>query len=260
MTYSLTWLPDVLLAAGLKVSEVSGWRSRGHGDMGIVRGVLCHHTATASLVGNYPSLGVVTNGRADLPGPLCNVGLGRDGTWYIVAAGSAWHAGPGSWQGVTKGNTQLIGIEAENPGTKGSVWPEVQKISFAHGCAAMLKYLGENPIMCAGHKEFAHPPGRKIDPNFDMGAFRREVALIMGGIAPAPSVVPSVDGTGRPTLKRGMKGDLVILVQKKLKIEADGDYGPHTEAAVRQFQRDNPPLVPDGRVGPKTWAALDAKP
>ena len=32
--------------------------------------------------------------------------------------------------------------------------------------------------------------------------------------------------------------------------------GPKTEAAVREFQRSHS-LVPDGIVGPKTWAALD---
>jgi hypothetical protein len=41
MTYSLTWLPEVLRDAGLEVLEVAGWQTRGHGDMGKVQGVLC---------------------------------------------------------------------------------------------------------------------------------------------------------------------------------------------------------------------------
>ena len=45
MPYSLTWLPDVLLDAGLKVALVDGWKERGRGDVGTIRGVLCHHTA-----------------------------------------------------------------------------------------------------------------------------------------------------------------------------------------------------------------------
>ena len=36
MPYSLTWLPDVLRGAGLKVAEVDGWRERGRGEMGRV--------------------------------------------------------------------------------------------------------------------------------------------------------------------------------------------------------------------------------
>jgi hypothetical protein len=51
MAYSLTWLPAVLLEAGLRVAEQPGWRTRGHGNAGAIRGVICHHTA-GSLTGN----------------------------------------------------------------------------------------------------------------------------------------------------------------------------------------------------------------
>lgn len=36
----------------------------------------------------------------------------------------------------------------------------------------------------------------------------------------------------------------------------DGIFGPLTRNAVIRFQLDNG-LVPDGIVGPKTWAAID---
>jgi hypothetical protein len=55
MAYSLTWLPDVLKFAGLKVSLVPGWETRGRGDVGRIVGVICHHTA-GSRDGNMPSL------------------------------------------------------------------------------------------------------------------------------------------------------------------------------------------------------------
>lgn len=59
------------------------------------------------------------------------------------------------------------------------------------------------------------------------------------------------------------KGDIGMEVrdlQKRLagagfKTEADGWYGPETEAAVRQFQR-SVGLIEDGIAGPKTLAAL----
>ena len=61
----------------------------------------------------------------------------------------------------------------------------------------------------------------------------------------------------RPTRRRGMTGDLVQQVQAKVGVQADGSFGPRTEAAVRAFQRTSG-LVPDGIVGPKSWRALDA--
>src|SRR6266852_5379520 len=100
--FSLTWLAQVLLDAGLKVSETDGWKSRGRGEMGTVKGVMCHHTATAkSAPGNMPTLRMLIDGRSDLPGPLAQLGLGRDGSFYIIAAGRCNHAGKGAWQGIT---------------------------------------------------------------------------------------------------------------------------------------------------------------
>lgn len=254
MVFSLTWLPEVLEGAGLKVAEQPGWRTRGLSDMGAVKGVICHHTA-GPRSGNMPSLGVITNGRPDLRGPLAQLGLGRDGTFYVVAAGFAQHAGKGVWQGIRTGNSSFVGIEAENMGTAADPWPTVQMEAYRHGVAAILKKIGAGAEMCCGHKEFALPPGRKDDPSFDMGAFRAGVAAILAGSHPPPPVIPAVDEHSRPTLRRGMSGDAVKDLQGKLGVAADGMFGGGTEAAVRQLQRDKG-LVPDGIVGPKTWAAL----
>lgn len=103
----------------------------------------------------------------------------------MIAAGKGWHAGRGSWQGITDGNAHLIGIEAENTGeTKGpraDPWPQVQMDAYVRGCAAILTHINAKPIMCAGHKEFALPKGRKDDPDFSMPDFRARVAELMQG-------------------------------------------------------------------------------
>src|SRR5262249_41599859 len=126
MTFSLVWLRDVLESAGLKIAPIEGWETRGRGDVGNTLGVLCHHTS-GPKAGNMPSLFTLIHGRADLPGPLAQLGLGRDGTFYIIAAGRCNHAGKGIWQGITTGNTNFIGIEAENTGLPNdSPWPDVQ--------------------------------------------------------------------------------------------------------------------------------------
>lgn len=177
--YSLTWLPSVLKLAGLKVVEEPGWQTRGHGDVGPIKFVICHHTA-GPLKGNAPDLWIVRDGRPDLPGPLSQLVLGRDGTFYVIAAGKAWHAGDGVWNGVIDGNAHAIGIEAENTGLvtgpNAETWAPVQMDAYAKGVAAILRHIKAGADMCAGHKEYALPHGRKIDPTFDMDKFRRAVA------------------------------------------------------------------------------------
>lgn len=265
MAFSLTWLPLVLKQAGLKVAEEKGWETRGRSDVGRIFGVICHHTV-GKPVGNMPTLYNLRDGDATLKGPKAQLGLGRDGTFYVIAAGRANHAGKGQFVfnengtqiKIINGNSNFIGIEGENTGLNTDMpWPAVQIEAFQRGAAAILKHIGRGPEFCIGHKEWA--AGRKIDPLFDMNAFRSGVAGIMGGTIPGPDLIPIMDPTGRPTVRRGMTGELTKQIQRKLGVSPDGNFGPATEAAVRDFQR-NHNLVPDGIVGPKTWVELDKLP
>jgi len=58
-----------------------------------------------------------------------------------------------------------------------------------------------------------------------------------------------------PTLRKGSKGKYVKLLQKKLKIKADGIFGTATEKAVKKFQKKHG-LTADGVVGKQTWKVL----
>jgi hypothetical protein len=157
------WLVDAARSTGYPVVEVAGWQTRGHGGMRVVEGVVGHHTATSDRApGDYPSLGIVTNGRSDLAGPLCNLGLGRSGTIYVVAAGCAYHAGASRWAGFTDLNDEFLGIEAESAGT-GS-WTAAQLDAYPKLVAALLRYMNRGADRYAGHKDVCVPAGRKIDP------------------------------------------------------------------------------------------------
>lgn len=57
------------------------------------------------------------------------------------------------------------------------------------------------------------------------------------------------------TIKRGSNEPDVILLQSYLNLKTDGDFGPKTEAALKEFQGEND-LVSDGICGPKTWKEL----
>lgn len=187
MARMLVELADILRGRGLPVWEIPGWQQRGHGAMGDVYGVLCHHTA-GPATGNYPSESVVVNGRPGLGGPLANLGLARDGTWIVVAAGQAWHAGTGvvPWCPANTGNTHLLGVEAESCGTRDD-WTPAQRANYPRGVAALLGYYGLSPARAIGHKEWA--PGRKVDPAFwDMNQFRADAARWM---TPPPAPTPA---------------------------------------------------------------------
>ena len=171
----LTDLADILRNAGLTVIEVSGWKTRGHGVMSSVKGILAHHTAGAAT-GDYPSLNIVRDGRPDLEGPLSQLGLARSGTWYVIAAGRSYHAGKTVDDSIF-GNSNAIGIEAEGTGipstnTGHAYWSEVQYQSYIRGVKALQAAYGIPTAHVLGHKEAAVPAGRKPDPNFSMDEFR----------------------------------------------------------------------------------------
>lgn len=265
MTFSLTWLPDTLQLAGLKVAETDGWRTRGKRDMGKVEGVICHHTGGLPPgKGSMTSLKTLVNGRPGLSGPLSQLGLGRDGTYYVIAAGVANHAGKGHWKGKERGNSSFIGIEAENSGQADDAWPEVQIDAFVRGVAAILKRIGADAIMCASHHEWA--PGRKNDPSFTakmgMDDFRSRVRAVMQGTANTRGMIPASSiGQSKavlPTLRRSDSGRRVLWLQEKLGLPVSAQINPRTEAEIRAFQRQEG-LVDDGIVGPRTWAALEKR-
>lgn len=254
--FQLTWLADVLRNEGLNVIEEPNWKNKGRAEMGEVKGIICHHTAGAKK-GNTPSLGVVRDGRPDLPGPLSQLFLARDGTFHVMAAGRCNHAGAGNWQGVTQGNSHMIGIEAENTGLGDDPWPHAQLNAYVHGCAAICSHLGLDEVMVCGHKEYAIPKGRKTDPAFDMRDFRSAVGLSLHD----PDVKypqPKPTDPKRAMLSKGAMGDDVKLLQGLLQLPIDGNFGPDTEKAVIAFQSKHD-LTADGNVGPKTWAALLGK-
>lgn len=248
------WLPDVLEDAGLRFDLYPGWETRGR-DFTDIQGVVAHHTGRG---GRDALRDLIAKGRSDLPGPLSQLFLDDTGKFTVIASGRSNHAGRGSWQGVTSGNSRLIGIEAMNAGTKDDVWEPEQYDAYLRGAAAILEKIRADPVMFVGHKEWALPKGRKVDPTFDMFLARSNVETIMRDPLWSPGVAPPTTDPIYAMLKKGDMGTSVKKLQKLLGVTTDGNFGPKTEAAVKAFQRSKGLLV-DGKVGPKTWAALGVK-
>jgi N-acetylmuramoyl-L-alanine amidase len=173
-----TGIADRLRAAGLAVVEIDGWTTRGS-DSFNPRGLVWHHTAGGAN-GNAPSLEICIYGRSDLPGPLCNVMVGRDNTMFVIAAGTANHAGSGGWRGLS-GNSSVYGIEHENVGTQAEPWRPDQIDAAANAAAALIRGRAGADTVCR-HAEWTT---RKIDTHdIDGNDFRNLVAQYLAGGPP----------------------------------------------------------------------------
>ena len=200
----LPWLADVLRDAGCKVREVPGWKGRGK-DLAAVQGVVWHHTATGPSWSNDRVDELLRIGRADLAGPLSQLGLDRDGTFVVVADGKANHNGYGTW-----GNAS-IGIEAYNNGV-GEAWPAVQIAAYDRGTAAICRHLKLAATQVRGHKET--DPNRKIDPaGIDMDQARQRVASLITYRPPAKPIPPKDDDM---TPEQEAKLDRVLAILDRL--------------------------------------------
>jgi putative chitinase len=82
--------------------------------------------------------------------------------------------------------------------------------------------------------------------------YAKAMAALGGKITASPATAPASTGG---TLRRGSKGEEVKKMQAALKLTADGDFGPGTEAALKKWQAANG-LTADGVAGPKTLAKL----
>lgn len=167
----LLWLADVLRDAGCMVIEYDGWRTRGK-DRIVPEGIVWHHTATPRTAKDATVRKLLAGGRPDLAGPLCHLGLERDGVFVVIAAGRANHAGYG-----TPWGNDSIGIEAYNDGT-GEPWPKPQVDAYRKGTAALLRHLHLSESAVKGHKEV--DPHRKIDPlGLDMPHERAAIRALL---------------------------------------------------------------------------------
>jgi peptidoglycan hydrolase-like protein with peptidoglycan-binding domain len=70
-----------------------------------------------------------------------------------------------------------------------------------------------------------------------------------------PTPVPAIGGTPVHAPGASTPAEAVRHLQEALHIQADGEFGPQTEAAVKRLQAHDG-LAVDGVVGPETWHAL----
>ena len=198
---------SLMKSRGLVVKYASGWESRGRPySFSPTAGVICHHTASPTDIDN-----VLINGRSDLPGPLCHYALHANGDVVLIAAGYANHAGE-SVAGAPS-NSDGLGVEATGPKKEGAYGPSAfdNYAEYQVMINCILEVYGWNTSKAFGHKESCQPPGRKIDPSFDMSEFR---STITAGLVPGDDV---------PAYSQWSVGDRKKLVEDVIKAVTRGE-------------------------------------
>lgn len=186
-----TWLPATLRNAGLKVVETPGWAGRSHGQLPQLVKVVWHHDA--SPPGDSP--GALNWMIANWNNSSAQVWVDNYGTWHLVGAGIAWHAG--TVQPGMPGNKDSIGIETDQ--TTGEAWPAAQLDALRRGTAAILARQAVPTSWLHFHKTICAPAGRKVDPaGLTLADERAAVARILTGAAPPSSGAPPSSSSKPP--------------------------------------------------------------
>lgn len=153
-------------------------------------------------------------------------------------------------------NANLVSIGVEMCVEKdGSISPAtIQRTANVIAALCKAYKLNENDIV--RHYDVTHKPCPKpfIDHPELFKDFKSQVQAILNNSSKKTSTTQKVS-VPMFALKRGSTGVYVRKVQRKLKVTADGIFGPITEKAVRKFQVKNG-LVVDGIVGKATWNKL----
>ncbi len=175
----------ILAAAKVPFVEHGDWRTRVRPGTFRPEGVMIHHTAST---GFDATLKVVTHGRPDLNGPLCNIYVAR-GKCYLISAGRANHAGAGSSEALaylrknspptgsaakldrpddfTGANGIFVGFEVLSPGKPSVQLADEDWNVVCKATAAILRNLRiPHPARMIGHAEWTR---RKVDPQFGRG-------------------------------------------------------------------------------------------
>lgn len=245
----LTDLADACRKSGLKVVEVDGWKTRGHGGMAVSKpqSIICHHTATSDRAqGDIPTLNVLIRGHGSLKGPLSQIGLSRSGIVYVIAAGRCYHAGPAFLRRQT--NSYAIGIECEASGAKPIEGEQLQ--AYHRLVRALMEHYGVPLAHVESHGEIAAPRGRKNDILNNMTQFRNDVANITSRFVAGTGV--SIPSVSKPTTPKAL-------------LAVDGQIGPNTVRALQKWLQTvgkfnfSPSGGIDGGLGPFTVSALQVQ-
>lgn len=197
-----TALPRVLKDSGSPFTLVPGWASRtAHkGGMTANLGTLWHTTETADAAfrtgEDAPTLGFVTNGDGY---NRYNILIGRSGRLYLIAVGTAGHAGVGSAPGIPNddGNRHMLGVAFDANSWDYPVTTAQLESAARLGAAIDRDWGRPGTGRHLMHGEWA--PGRRSDPTRVPGGWNALRAAISRGYWATPLAVAKPAPAPKPT-------------------------------------------------------------
>lgn len=179
-----------------------------------------------------------------------NLNTGAIGLSLACMAGAQWGQ-PATWKLPRPAQIDAMIADSAKLCAQYGIVPD-RRTTLSH--AEVEPTLG---VKQAGKWDFDYPlrggPGAR-DPIAVGDELRAELRRAIANLSPG-GVIPVGTPSPRPVLRQGSTGQAVKDLQVILRITADGQFGPLTRAAVIAFQKSRQ-LLPDGVVGPQTWAAL----
>lgn len=180
-----------------------------------------------------------------------------------------WSRGEGAYtSAMTDGRWITYRAEIVRSGKKGVVAYRVRSGAAAAAAPARAAARAPAPRARPARAPRARPPTTAAAPRpkrrvkVDVGPARVQPAIIPVSTSPALPAPPD-QATALPVLRYGAglkpqpPNPDVRLLQQRLGITPDGQFGSGTRESVRAFQRRKG-LAIDGVVGPETWRALFA--
>ncbi|KUG57764.1 LysM peptidoglycan-binding domain-containing protein [Nesterenkonia jeotgali] len=252
----VTGLTRIMRTAGVEYEVVTGWEKRSLWRAGLsntIKACMWHDTqsADAAFAGGQdaPTLGYVTSG---LGYPLYNVLFGRSGKAYIVAAGSAAHAGKGSGGGMTRddANREAIAFSFDANQSRYPV-TAAQLESAAKVGKAMTNDWGGNLVHMM-HGEWN--PRDRHDPTRIPGGWSALKAAIERGSW--SDVAPSSTGTRSHTVTAG---ETLSAIADRYSVSVDTLVTANKLANPNLLQVGQKLTIPGGKAA-KSPASAPAAP
>jgi len=200
---------------------------------------------------------------------LCDPSAEVSAHWLVTEEGQvealvpedkrAWHAGVGSWKGITDVNSASIGIEIANGGHNVLLedgrlppYPDVQILAVIKLCKDIIVGHNISPDNIVGHSDIA--PARKEDP----GEHFPWAGLAAAGVGLWPGDLPDDD---RVLFQSGDRDRGISIIQRGLAdlgygISVSGCLDDETQAVVRALQRRYRPSRIDGVIDMQVMEVL----